>query len=127
MVDNQRVTHPQRWRTAAVMTQRWRLVRARGETVSELFDIQSDPGQQTDVADRHPEVAEKLNKTYGRWWQSWEDARTRPYEITIGSDAEKTAMLTADRSAPTTCTSGVFEMRRRYLFFTAENGGPIMG
>ena len=95
VVDNQRVTYPQPWRVTAVMTERWRLVRKPGETVSELFDIHADPGQQTDVSELHADVVEQLSKSYEEWWLSWEDARSRPYEITIGSDAEKTAMLTA--------------------------------
>ena len=36
------------------MTQRWRLVN--GE---ELYDIQTDPGQKTDVASDHPDIVQK--------------------------------------------------------------------
>ena len=94
-VDNQRITHPRRWRTAAVMSQQWRLVKARNQAIPELFDIKSDPGQQTDLSEQHPEIVQSLSDAYEQWWDSWRDARERQYEITIGSEAENPVCLTA--------------------------------
>jgi arylsulfatase len=36
----------------------------------QLFDLKSDPGQQTDVASAHPEVMAQLEVAYDRWWDS---------------------------------------------------------
>src|SRR5690606_21935136 len=55
VVDSQRIDFPEKWRKFAVMTQRWRLVNG-----NELFDMQNDPGQKDDVADRHPDVVAQL-------------------------------------------------------------------
>ena len=36
----------------------------------QLFDIQADPGEQTDVAAAHPEVVKGLAAAYDTWWDS---------------------------------------------------------
>ena len=47
----------------AVRDERWRLVNK-----DELYDIQADPGQTTNVIDQHPEVAKKMLAVYDAWW-----------------------------------------------------------
>lgn len=47
----------------AVRNERWRLV---GK--DQLYDIQADPGQTTNVIDKHPGVAADLLKSYEAWW-----------------------------------------------------------
>jgi arylsulfatase len=47
----------------AVRTQRWRLVNNR-----ELFDIQNDPFESTNVIDQHPQVVAELRRAYDQWW-----------------------------------------------------------
>lgn len=47
----------------SVMRGSWRLV---GE---ELYDLNHDSGQRTDIAARHPEVAERLRDEYETWWK----------------------------------------------------------
>ena len=49
----------------AVRTSDWRFVNN-----SELFYIPDDPGGFNDVADAHPEVVEKLRRSYDDWWDS---------------------------------------------------------
>ena len=46
----------------AVRTRKWRLV---GD---ELYDIENDPFEATDVAAEHPEVMQRLRKSYHKWW-----------------------------------------------------------
>lgn len=62
---SQRIQYPEKWRKCAVMTERWRLVNG-----NQLFDIQADPGQETNLAEKHPEVVAELRKAYEGWWQS---------------------------------------------------------
>ncbi|NNJ24866.1 arylsulfatase [Alienimonas chondri] len=64
-VHSQRIEVPEKWRKAAVMTERWRLVGG-----NELYDIVADPGQKRNVAEEHAEVAERLSAAYDDWWES---------------------------------------------------------
>jgi arylsulfatase len=36
----------------------------------QLFDVEVDPGEQTDVAAKHADVAERLVAAYDKWWDS---------------------------------------------------------
>ena len=36
----------------------------------ELYDLSADPGEETDVAQEHPDVVRRLAATYDAWWQS---------------------------------------------------------
>lgn len=82
-------THVGRWpkatspdaaklRNAAVRNTRYTLVSdvRRGprqpqvEPQWQLFDVQADPGQTTDIAAQHPEVVGKLVAAYDKWWSS---------------------------------------------------------
>jgi arylsulfatase len=36
----------------------------------QLFDLQNDPGEKTDVLARFPEVAKDLEDRYDTWWDS---------------------------------------------------------
>lgn len=70
---------------AAVMQGKWRWVEG------ELYDLSTDPGQLTNVALDHPEVADALAARYDAWWASVEPELTlEPYPIGDGE-----VMLTA--------------------------------
>ncbi len=75
---------------AAVLWKRWRLLRD-----TELYDLDSDPRQQTNVIDRHPDVAARMRGHLATWWESVRDVANAPQSITIGSPAENPSMLTA--------------------------------
>lgn len=71
---------------AAVRNSRWAMVSAKGGKTPEwqLFDLEKDPGQETDVADSNPEVVKKLASSFDEWW-----ARCRPMmvnEMEVGPD-----------------------------------------
>ncbi len=82
VVDSQRIDFPEKWRKFAVMTQRWRLVNG-----NELFDMQNDPGQKDDVADRHPDVVAQLRSEYERWWDHVSDRNDEYVRIVLGAEA----------------------------------------
>ena len=91
-VHSQRVEFPRKWRKAAVMTDRWRFV-TDGKR-RELFDMTTDPGQKTDVKDKHPDVAKRLSAAYEKWYASI-GTRFKDYvRITIGSEPENPSRLT---------------------------------
>jgi arylsulfatase B len=100
VVDSQREEELLPWRQAAVMTERWRLVSpgpgGAGEPRKlELYDIQADPGQRTDVAAQEPAVVARLRADYEGWWQMV-SARAGEYaRILIGDARENPVRLTA--------------------------------
>ena len=53
----QREYLPPKWKNSVAMTERWRLIDGK-----ELYDIQADPGQTTDIAARHPEAVAHLRE-----------------------------------------------------------------
>jgi arylsulfatase A-like enzyme len=59
------------WRNFAVRNQRFRLV---GN--NQLYDMQLDPGQTTNVIQDHPQVAEAMLAAYDAWWKE-----TRPMMV----------------------------------------------
>ena len=46
---------PIKWRKSAVMTDRWRLVNGK-----ELFRLEDDPKQSSDIASQYPKIYERL-------------------------------------------------------------------
>jgi len=82
-VDQQRIDHPQKWRNAVVMTDRWRLIKG-----SELYDMKTDPGQKRNVAGKHTDVVAELRKAYERWWADVSKRFDEYCEIPIGIEAE---------------------------------------
>jgi arylsulfatase A-like enzyme len=96
-VHTQREEIPPKWTRSAAMTQRWRYVNG-----AELYDMQADPGQATNVADRHPEVVAELRAAYETWWQGLEPSFSRYGYIGIGSEQENPVHFTCmDWHAPT--------------------------
>jgi arylsulfatase A-like enzyme len=90
ITDSQRVQDPIKWRKSSVMTQRWRLVN--GE---ELYDMDSDPSQETDVAGKFPKVKSRLRGDYDAWWESLQPAFKKFATITLGHPSDNPAQLTA--------------------------------
>ena len=76
-------THVGRWPKGAkpadykyahcsVRSPRWHLVcdSRDGSKKWQLFDVKADPGEKTDVADKHPAVVKELDTAYDMWWAS---------------------------------------------------------
>jgi arylsulfatase len=61
-----------KYRDCSVRTLRWQLVCVdkNGTKAWQLFDVQVDPGEKTDVADKHPDVVKELDAAYDKWWAS---------------------------------------------------------
>jgi len=75
---------------AAVLWKRWRLLEGNA-----LYDLDSDPTQQTNVIEQHPEVAKALQDHLDAWWSEVEPIANEPQRVIIGSDAENPSMLSA--------------------------------
>lgn len=63
ITDSQRLETPVKWRQSAVMQGPWRLING-----VQLFNIQEDPGQQSDIIESHPGIADQLKRAYEEWW-----------------------------------------------------------
>jgi arylsulfatase B len=90
ITDSQRVLDPIKWRRSAVMTDRWRQVNG-----DELYDIDADPAQESDVASEYPAVMQQLTAAYGDWWNELQPTFGEPTAIVIGSAAANPVHLTA--------------------------------
>ena len=90
ITDTQREDDPVKWKQCAIMTDRWHLIR--GE---ELYDMDNDPGQSTDVADQYPETVEKLRDTYEEWWEDISVDFEDYCEIIINTSAENPVCIRA--------------------------------
>jgi len=88
LVHSQRIEYPEKWRKSAVMTEKWRLVNGK-----ELYDIKADPGQNNNIADKHPKVVEELRQAYEEWWADLSKGFDEYCETIIGSDKENPVRL----------------------------------
>lgn len=52
------------WKTFSVRNQRYRFVNNR-----ELFDMEADPGQTTNVLEKFPAIVDKMRAAYSEWWK----------------------------------------------------------
>jgi arylsulfatase A-like enzyme len=96
VVDSQRGEDLIKWKEAAVMTQRWRLVNSSPDgdlSRIELFDLPKDPGQQVNVASKHPEVVRELIAHYDAWWGKLPVNPDKYVRIVLGSDRENPSRL----------------------------------
>lgn len=75
---------------AAVLWKRWRLLEA-----TALYDLERDPLQETNVIDRHPEIAARMLGALDEWWQGVEPAAHEIQRIVIGNEKENPMMLSA--------------------------------
>ena len=90
VTDSQRVKDPIKWKSSAVMTDRWRLCNGK-----ELFDMNADPGQEKNVADQHPAVVKRLRAFYEAWWAELEPTFKQSTAIYLGNPADNPARLTS--------------------------------
>lgn len=75
---------------AAVCWRRWRLLEEK-----ELYNLDSDPLQEKNIINEHPDVAQKMQKAFERWWEDVEPVANVVQKVIIGSDKENPMMLTA--------------------------------
>ena len=86
-----------KFKKCAVRNQRFRLI-----DNAELYDIQADKGQTTNVIDKHPEVVKKMRAAYNRWWREIrpllvnEDvplAKQRPFHVSYKKQLKSKGIL----------------------------------
>ncbi len=79
---------PPKKHDACVMWKRWRLVNG-----TELYNLDSDPAQEQNVASAQTEIRDRLLAHYEHWWAGVEPRINDQSAITVGSDAENPVTL----------------------------------
>jgi arylsulfatase len=75
---------------ACVLRDKWRLVAG-----NELYDLKSDPGQEKNVAEQHPEVLKRLRDHYEKWWGEVEPILNDPVPIVLGAKEENPVTISS--------------------------------
>jgi len=89
-VHNQRVQFPVKDKEYQVLTDKWRLLK---RDKDELYNIEDDPGQHNDLADKYPEVVQELYIRYEKWWDDTSVDFDKYARIYIGSEHENPVTL----------------------------------
>lgn len=88
VTDTQRVAHPLKWRLSCVMKGPWRLVNR-----DELYNLGSDPGQATNLADGYPDLVEELRSEYNRWWEICSRQMDDDIPMSVGAEEQDETVL----------------------------------
>lgn len=96
----QRSFLPPKWEASAAMHGPWRLIDGK-----ELYNLKSDPGQQTDLADQHPEVVAKLRADYEQWWDSLQPSMEMTVRHVLGGGQNPMTLTAHDWLMPGKITS----------------------
>jgi arylsulfatase A-like enzyme len=93
---------PELYRACAAREPRWKLVQPRGAAAGpfagpprfELYDMPADSGEMNDVADKHPDVVERLRRGYEAWFKDVCSRGFDPPRIFLGTRHENPVILT---------------------------------
>jgi len=90
VVDNNRQQQPEKWHMCSVMDNEWRLVDGK-----ELYNLQSDPGEATNIATKYPERVTAMRAAYEKWWEhtSVDFSQYEAYKVGVSNETE--TILTA--------------------------------
>jgi len=88
---------PEKW-DCCVMWRKWRLVKGK-----ELYDLKTDPGQMTNIADKEPVVLKTMTEFYDGWWAGVEKLVDDFSPISVGSAKQNPVCLTAAEWANQYC------------------------
>ncbi|MHC4700802.1 MAG: arylsulfatase, partial [Planctomycetota bacterium] len=105
VIQSHRGNEPIMYHHFAARTQQWKLLNAsgfgssalKGEPKFELYDMESDPFEERDLAQERPEMVETLRKRYVQWFEDVGHTREDNYappRIYIGSEHENPVVLT---------------------------------
>ncbi len=88
VTDTQRTPHPIKWRLSCVMQHTWRLVNR-----DELYELSTDPGQTTNIADQHPDRVAELRQAYEAWWNLCSARQEEAIPLVLGGEDEPETVL----------------------------------
>lgn len=88
IVESQRVKDPIKWRNNVVMYKQWRLVN--GE---QLYYLNTDIGEGTDVSPKYPKIVEKLRAEYEFFWDDVSKEHDVSSHLVIGAPEQNPTIL----------------------------------
>ncbi|MGI9516092.1 MAG: arylsulfatase [Pirellulaceae bacterium] len=105
VIQSHRGNQPTRYHHFALRNQRWKLLhhsgfgkeRFEGEPRLELYDMSTDPLEQHNIAEQHPEVVDELKQAYDDWFDDVGSTRPDNYappRIVIDPEHENPLVLT---------------------------------
>ena len=119
--DTQRSEKLSKNKSYCVMSQQWRLING-----NELYDIEKDPEQRTNLSSQNPSVVQKMQKAYDTWWNMTSHRADRFEYIRVGDRTANPVVLNGhdthddlDRGAPWNQES-VRNALRTYGFWAVE-------
>ena len=80
-------TKPEKY-FSTVIWNSWRLVEG-----DELYDLKTDPSQETNIANKFPDVFNKMKSYYEQWWQEIEPGNDQFVPIIIGTAQENPVII----------------------------------
>ncbi len=90
-VERQRTMLPKKWGGAAAMQGSWRLVRGK-----ELYDLETDPGQENNIIKAHPEMARHLAAEFDLYWERVTPGDREHSRPIIGTRQDPETYLTSE-------------------------------
>lgn len=111
---------PELYRAFAARTQQWKLAQPAGvqegkqqaRSALQLFDLEADPFETTDLAEKQPEIVIRLKKEYEAWFKDVSSTRGYdPPKIVLGSAHEPVSLLTRQDLRVSQGTAGHWEVK----------------
>lgn len=81
ITNSQRTEIPEPWRRTSLMQANWRLING-----TELYDLDTDPEQRTNVAEEYPEKMQEFKTAYDTWWKDLLPGYSDQPRIIIGHE-----------------------------------------
>lgn len=89
ITDSQRIQSPKKWKSSAVMQNKWRLINGK-----ELYNISNDKDQKNNIADKNPEKVAEMRAFYEAWWKEVSVDFDKEIYFKVGLEIENPIALT---------------------------------
>lgn len=86
--------------SSSIRNQRFSLVNGK-----ELYDLESDPGQKTDISKENPDTVESLRSAYINWWDGVKDEAMALQPLVLGRPGQGAVELTCMDWQPSRATN----------------------
>jgi hypothetical protein len=81
-------SEPPKYQRSSIRSPKYRMVEN-----SQLYDMQTDPAETTNIYDQYPQVVTELKGEYDRWWNKVIPIVQEPQRLKLGSEHENPSFL----------------------------------